>query len=106
MRTPAQCSSAFVHEIRSFVLRISQRRSRSRSCASSRRASSVPNCSSSGAPKSVLEQVAESFLRQAMLLWCRYVHPGEVLAPMPGPAGVDDGAAVGVVADRLALGLD
>src|SRR5271166_1110927 len=106
MRTPAQCSSASVHEIRSCVSQTSPRRNRSRSCAGSRRASSVPSYSSSGALNSVLEQVPEPVLRQATLLWCRHVHPWEFLAPMPGPAGIDDGAAVGVVADRLAFGLD
>src|SRR5262245_7067593 len=48
----------------------------------------------------------ELLLRDAALLRRRHVNFREFVAPMPGPAGIDDRAAVGVVAGRLALGLD
>src|SRR3974390_3125179 len=59
-----------------------------------------PACTRFG---SLIEEMPESFLRQAALFGCRHVHHGKFIAPMPGPAGIDHGAAVGVVARRLAL---
>src|SRR5262249_16738972 len=56
--------------------------------------------------RSGLEQVAELRLRHAALFRRGHVHLGEFIAPVPGPAGIDDRPAVGEVADRLALGLD
>src|SRR6266851_2965709 len=56
--------------------------------------------------RSRLEQMAEPLQRDAALFRRRQIHLRELVAPMPGPTGVDDRPAVGVVADRLALGLD
>src|SRR5512132_806913 len=55
---------------------------------------------------SALEQVAEPLLRDPALLRAGLAHLGELVAPMPGTAGVDDRPAVGEVAGRLALRLD
>src|SRR5260370_28530664 len=52
------------------------------------------------------EQVAELLLRDAAFFRRGHVDLRELVAPMPWPAGVDDRAAVGMVADRLALGLE
>src|SRR5437773_8837004 len=56
--------------------------------------------------RSVLEQVPKLRLDDAALLRRGHVHLGKLVAPMPGPAGIDDRPAVGVVAGRLALRLD
>jgi hypothetical protein len=45
-------------------------------------------------------------LQRLAALGSRHVHRRKSIAPMPGPAGVDHGEAVGVVAGGLALGLD
>src|SRR5438128_1810378 len=50
--------------------------------------------------------MAEFLLRDAALLRGRKVNLRELVPPVPGPASIDDGTAVGVVAHRLALGLD
>src|SRR5262249_11891245 len=55
--------------------------------------------------RSVLEQVPELRLRDAAFLRRGHVHLGKLVSPMPGPTGVDDRPAVGVIARRLALGL-
>src|SRR5205809_792007 len=55
---------------------------------------------------SILEQVAKLLPRDAALLRRRHVHAREFVAPVPRPACVDDRAAVGIVAQRLALRLD
>src|SRR3954453_17429077 len=56
--------------------------------------------------ESALEQMAEPLLREPALLRAGRAHLRKLVAPVPGAAGVDDGAAVGEVAGRLALGLD
>src|SRR5947209_19438197 len=53
-----------------------------------------------------LKQMAEFFLRETALLRRGDIDLGEPVAPMPGPAGIYYRPAVGVVTDRLALGLD
>src|SRR5262245_59855102 len=60
----------------------------------------------SATTRSGLEQVAELLPRHAALFRRGHVHLGEFVAPVPGPAGIDDRPAVGGVADRLALGFD
>src|SRR5262249_12479214 len=54
----------------------------------------------------LFQQIPESPPRLPRLLRRRRIHLGKPVAPVPGAAGVDDGAAVGEVAGRLALGLD
>src|ERR1700689_4226719 len=60
----------------------------------------------SDASSRALEQVPEFLKRDAPPFRRRQVHRRELVAPMVRPAGVDHGAAVGVIAGRLALGLD
>src|ERR1019366_8566846 len=55
--------------------------------------------------RSTLKQVAELLQRDVSLLLRWGVDRREPVAPVPRPAGVDDGAAVGVVTRRLALRL-
>src|SRR3954467_11569790 len=52
------------------------------------------------------EQMAEPLLREPALLRAGRAHLRELVAPVPGAAGVDDRPAVGEVAGRLALRLD
>src|SRR3981189_14343 len=54
----------------------------------------------------LLQQIPESLPRQAGGFGGGGVDLGKLVAPVPGPAGVDDGAAVGEIALGLALGLD
>ena len=49
--------------------------------------------------------MSELLLCDAALLRCRHVYLWELVAPMPGPARIDDSPAIGVIADCLALGL-
>src|SRR3954469_19850050 len=56
--------------------------------------------------ESALEQMAEPLLRDPALLGAGRAHLRELVAPVPGAAGVDDRSAVGEVTGRLALGLD
>src|ERR1700692_4611784 len=55
---------------------------------------------------SALHQMPEFLQPDAPFLGRRHVDRRELIAPVPRPTGVDDGAAVGVIAGRLALGLD
>src|SRR3979411_2501514 len=55
---------------------------------------------------SVLEQMAELLLRDPAFLCGGSAHLGELVAPMPGTAGLDARPAVGEGAGRLALRLD
>src|SRR5579864_2415747 len=48
----------------------------------------------------------ELLQRNAALVRRRGIDRGEFVAPVPRPAGVDDGAAIGVIAHRLAFRLD
>src|SRR6476646_5924785 len=52
------------------------------------------------------EQMAEPLLREPALFRAGRAHRRELVAPVPGAAGVDDRPAVGEVAGRLALRLD
>src|SRR5882757_3238580 len=58
------------------------------------------------ASRSALEQVAELLHGDAAVLRRRHVHFGELVAPVERPAGVDDGTAVGVVADHTFFGVN
>src|SRR5437764_14357502 len=53
-----------------------------------------------------VEQVAEFRQRELAFLSGGGIHGRELVAPMEGPASIDHSPAVGVVAGRLALGLD
>jgi hypothetical protein len=54
----------------------------------------------------LLQQIAKALSREARGLGGRCIDLRKFVAPVPRTARIDDGAAVGEIALRLALGLD